>query len=197
MNRTGQCGMKGALVVIMAAVALGMMPTISGAKAGETAHLRLGIVCADEVPRAGVGRGVRVIEVLGPRFGPRLERGDLLLRLDGRRVHDGAELADALDELGDGSISVEVLRRGELRELRLRRNLNRFVVRDVVGRVHRDVLRDVIQDVRRDVIRDVRRNRHRVVWALRDDRAQVRDALRQVRQQLRELEARLEAEGWR
>lgn len=102
------------------------------------------------------------------------------------------------------SFSVEVLRRGELREMRLPRERSlppgnlimgdrRFLIRNVV----RDVVRDVRRNVRRDVIRDVRRHRLRDVWVLRDDRAELRDSVDRLRERLRELELRLEAEGWR
>src|SRR5258706_2017434 len=160
------------------ALALAIVPVTAAARAGETAQLKLGIVGADEFSRSGASRGVKVIELFGPgwtRGG--LRRGDVVVRLDGRRVHDG-------EDLGDGWFSVEVLRRGELREMRVPRERSlppgnlmmgdrRFLIRNVV--------RDVRRNVRRDVIRDVRPHRLRDVWGLRDDRAQLPGSVDRLR----------------
>jgi hypothetical protein len=178
--------------------ALAWLP--ASAAAGESVHLRLGIVGADELSSTGAGRGVRVIELFGPRSTRSgIRRGDVVLRLDGRRVRDGEELADVLDQLGDGSLSLDVLRRGEIVELRVRRDpvrrIHRDVIRDVVRNVRRDVIRDVLRDVRRDVIRDVHRSRR--VAVLGGERARIERAVERLRREVRDLERLLEDEGWR
>ena len=201
-------GLTNVLMAAAIASAFTTMPAIGTAKARESAHFRF-IVGADDLSRSGAARGVRIIEVLGSgsvRGG--LRRGDVVVRLDGRRVRDRDALAEALEDLGNGSFSVEVLRLGRLWEVRLpgdRRLVSgdvilgdrRWVIRDMARDVRRDVIRDVVRNVRRDVIRDLRRLRHRDVVVLRDHRAELRDSVDRLRRRLRELEWRLEAEGWR
>jgi len=220
MHRACRSGWTNVLTAAAIASALTTMPAVGAADARETEYLKF-IVGADDLSRSGAARGVRIIEVLGSgsvRGG--LRRGDVVVRLDGRRVRDRDALAEALEDLGNGSFSVEVLRLGRLWEVRLpgdrrlvsgdvilgdrrwvirdmARDVRRDVIRDMAREVRRDVIRDVVRNVRRDVIRDLRRHRHRDVVVLRDHRAELRDSVDRLRRRLRELEWRLEAEGWR
>jgi len=222
MQTVRRSGLMCALMATLVLPSLALRPATLEAREGETAHLKLGIVGVDEYSHSGVGRGVRVVDLLGPRsLRGDLRRGDVMLWVDGNRVRDSEALAEALAGR-NGSRSVGVLRRGELREVMLPRASRRAdlairdVLRDVRREVRRDVRRDVIRDVRdarreaaldlrrdvrdlvrevrRDVVRDVHRLRRDVV-VRRADRAEIRDAMRRLGERLRELE-RLEAEEW-
>jgi hypothetical protein len=172
--------------VALVAVALAAVGLAAAAAAGESGHARLGIVVKES--REGVRNGARVIEVFGPRAGRDLRRGDLVIRVGGMRVHDGAEIRDVLREIDDDPIVVEVVRRGERRRIEVdrlggpRRDDDRVGIR----RVRRDVRRDVIQDLRRDVRVEVR-----------DGRDRLREELLRLRRELAELRMRLDAESIR
>ena len=194
-----QRAFRSALMAI--AVVAVIAPAVVTAGADEDAYDEMGIVGEDESPTLNRGTGVRVIELYGPRsLRGDLRRGDVVLRLDGRRVPDRRALRAALDELGNGTYTLQVLRRGEIREIRIPRDRHaragdrRIVVRDVI----REALSDVRQNVReirslgkRDVI-VLRDGRAR----LRDDRARLRESMQRLRWRLRELELDLDGRDW-
>jgi predicted metalloprotease with PDZ domain len=126
------------------------------------------------------GRGVMIIEVINdtPASRAGLKSGDVITRVDDRNVDEVGDLTEALRNAGEGTVSLEVIRKGARRTVRA--ELERQTSGNRIS-IDRDVDRQRLRDERARVRRETSNERDEELRRLREE-------VRELRRKLDELE---------
>jgi serine protease Do len=145
---------------------------------------RLGVVIEDLTPQLaeyfGVkeGEGILVTEVLDgyPAEKAGLKAGDVIVRIGGEKIEDASDIRDALEDRGDETVDVTVVRDRAERTIQVKlEKPGREESRDGEDAEMRRELRRALEEARR---------------ARRDAAEEYRDAMRKHRDEMRELRRR-------